>query len=56
MDSSTSAVQATAGYYQTGIGLRLFRVALGASQRLWPALAVRAASRLFATPLPLKWL
>lgn len=56
MDSSTSAVQATAGYYQAGVGLRLFRVALGASQKLWPALAVRAASRLFATPLPLKWL
>ncbi len=32
--------------------LRLLRLGLGASQRLWPALAVRAACRLFGTPLP----
>ena len=31
-------------------------LALGTSQRLWPALAVRAAGRLFGTPLPPKWL
>src|SRR6185369_2064562 len=29
---------------------------LATSQRLWPALAVRAAYRLFGTPLPPKWL
>jgi pimeloyl-ACP methyl ester carboxylesterase len=51
-----SAVQVTAGYYQASVGLRLFRVALGTSQKLWPALAVRAAVRLFTTPLPPKWL
>jgi pimeloyl-ACP methyl ester carboxylesterase len=51
-----SAVQVTAGYYQASVGLRLFRFALGASQKVWPALAVRAAVRLFGTPLPPKWL
>jgi len=50
------AVQVTAGYYQASVGLRLFRFALGTSQKVWPGLAVRAAVRLFATPLPLKWL
>ncbi|MEJ5992164.1 alpha/beta hydrolase [Ramlibacter sp. PS3R-8] len=54
--ANPSAVDVTAGYYQGSVGLRLFRLALGASQRLWPALAVRAATRLFATPLPPKWL
>jgi pimeloyl-ACP methyl ester carboxylesterase len=49
-------VQATAGYYQASTGIRLFRLALTTSERLWPALAVRAAARLFATPLPPKWL
>jgi pimeloyl-ACP methyl ester carboxylesterase len=34
----------------------LFRLGLGASQRLWPGLAVRAAHRLFGTPLPPRWL
>ncbi len=52
-----TAVESTSAFYhQAGAGLRLFRFALGASQRLWPALAVRAAYRLFATPLPPKWL
>src|SRR6185369_10671448 len=51
-----SAVQVTAGYYQASLGLRLFRFALATSQKVWPGLAVRAAVRLFATPLPLKWL
>jgi len=54
--NSPPAIDATAGYYPAGIGLRLFRFALGTSQKLWPALAVRAAVRLFATPLPPKWL
>jgi pimeloyl-ACP methyl ester carboxylesterase len=53
---SPSALQATAGYYQASLGLRFFRIALAAAQKLWPALAVRAAVRLFATPLPPKWL
>jgi pimeloyl-ACP methyl ester carboxylesterase len=51
-----TAVDVTSSYYGTSPGIRLFRLALGASQRLWPALAVRAAYRLFGTPLPPKWL
>ncbi len=51
-----TALEATSAFYQASPGIRLFRLALGASQRLWPALAVRAACRLFLTPLPPKWL
>lgn len=51
----STPVATTTGYYQ-GTSVRLFRLALAASQRLWPALAVRAAYRLFATPLPPKWM
>ncbi|HSV36857.1 MAG TPA: alpha/beta fold hydrolase [Ramlibacter sp.] len=51
-----TAIEATSAFYQASPGIRLFRLALGASQRLWPALAVRAACRLFLTPLPPKWL
>lgn len=51
-----TAIEATSAFYQASPGIRLFRWALGASQRLWPALAVRAACRLFLTPLPPKWL
>lgn len=51
-----TAVDVTSSYYGTSPGIRLFRWVLGASQRLWPALAVRAAYRLFGTPLPPKWL
>lgn len=46
----------TTGFYQASKGLRLFRLALSGAERLWPALAVRAASRLFGTPLPPKWM
>ncbi|MEZ0309672.1 MAG: alpha/beta fold hydrolase [Ramlibacter sp.] len=53
---SRSALEATSAFYQSSPGVRLFRLALGTSQRLWPALAVRAASRLFGTPLPPRWL
>jgi pimeloyl-ACP methyl ester carboxylesterase len=53
---SRTPLAATAGYYQASTGIRLFRLVLTTFQRLWPALAVRAASRLFATPLPPKWL
>lgn len=56
MNTRSSAIQATAGLYGDSVGIRLFRLGLQASQKLWPALAVRAASRLFATPLPPKWL
>jgi pimeloyl-ACP methyl ester carboxylesterase len=53
---SRTALDATSAYYQTSPGIRLFRAALGTFQALWPALAVRAAVRLFATPLPPKWI
>jgi pimeloyl-ACP methyl ester carboxylesterase len=51
-----TTLQATSAFYASSPGIRLFRLALGASQRLWPALAVRAAAALFLTPLPPKWL
>src|SRR5512144_3190299 len=51
-----TALQATTAFYQASRGVRLFRLGLKASQWLWPALAVRAAHRLFGTPLPPKWL
>lgn len=54
--STRTAVDATAGYYQASLALRLFRLVLGTSQKLWPRLAVRAAVRLFTTPLPPNWL
>lgn len=51
-----TALESAASYYNASPGTRWFRWALGLSQRLSPALAVRAATRLFATPLPPKWL
>lgn len=51
-----SFLEATVAFYNTSPVTRLFRWGLGASQRLWPALAVRAAYRLFGTPLPPRWL
>lgn len=54
--SDSAAVRATSAFYASSPGLRLFRGVLGASERLWPALAVRAAARLFVTPLPPRWL
>jgi pimeloyl-ACP methyl ester carboxylesterase len=52
-----SSLEATTAFYNnTSPVTRLFRWGLGASQRLWPALAVRAAYRLFGTPLPPRWL
>ncbi|MBI5278876.1 MAG: alpha/beta hydrolase [Burkholderiales bacterium] len=54
--TTRTALEATSSYYGTSPGIRLFRMALGAAERLWPALAVRAAYRLFGTPLPPKWL
>jgi pimeloyl-ACP methyl ester carboxylesterase len=50
-----TAAQATSDFYRASPGLRAFRFALAASERLWPALAVRLAQRLFLTPLPPKW-
>ncbi|GAB3662714.1 hypothetical protein [Ramlibacter alkalitolerans] len=56
MASRSTAVDLTAGFYGESLGIRVSRLALRASQAVWPALAVRAAVRLFSTPLPLKWL
>ena len=49
-------VEATSNFYQASPGIRAFRMALSAAERLWPALAVRLSTRLFLTPLPPKWL
>lgn len=51
-----TSLQAASAYYDASPGIRLFRLALGASERLWPSLAVRAAARLFGTPMPPRWL
>ena len=50
------AAATPSAYYGGGPLMRLLRLGLGASQRLWPALGVRAAYRVFGTPLPPKWL
>jgi pimeloyl-ACP methyl ester carboxylesterase len=56
--TSASAAQKAApvNYYGASRLMRAMRFGLGASQRLWPALGVRAAYRVFGTPLPPKWL
>ena len=51
-----SAVDATSTFYQASPALRLSRWALVTAERIWPALAARAALRLFGTPLPPRWL
>ncbi len=51
-----TSLQATSAFYNASPLTRIFRWGLGASQQLWPALAVRAALRLFGTPLPPKWI
>lgn len=51
-----TALEATSTFYETNPAVRLFRLALTVSQRLWPSLAVRVAHRLFGTPLPPRWL
>ena len=53
---STHPPQAAATYYGQGPVMRLARLGLGLTQQLWPGLAVRAALRLFGTPLPPRWL
>lgn len=49
------STEAGAGYYQQAGAPRALRAALAVTQKLWPALAVTTAYRLFGTPLPLKW-
>jgi pimeloyl-ACP methyl ester carboxylesterase len=56
MTATRTALESTSAFYRTSPGVRLFRWTLGTAQRLWPALAIRAAYRLFGTPLPPKWL
>jgi pimeloyl-ACP methyl ester carboxylesterase len=53
---SAATHAAQSNYYRPSRTLRALRFGLTASQRLWPALGVRAAYRLFGTPLPPKWL
>lgn len=53
---SRTPLEATTAYYRTVPGVTMLRLMLAFLQRLWPALAVRAAGRLFLTPLPPKWL
>ena len=55
-ETPSSAAGLTTGFYGESLGIRLFRLGLRGSQALWPQLAVRAAVRLFTTPLPPKWL
>ena len=43
-------------YYGNSPAIRVARLALAVAQRLWPGLSVRAAHRLFGTPLPPRWL
>ena len=52
--SSSPALRATSSFYGEHPAMRLVRLTLGATERLWPALAVRVAARLFGTPLPLR--
>jgi len=53
---SHSPPSAGASYYGNSALVRLARLGLSLSQQLWPGLAVRAALRLFGTPLPPRWL
>jgi len=48
--------QTAPAYYGSSPAIRLLRLGLAVSQQLWPALAGRAAQRLFCTPLPPRWL
>lgn len=56
MSTTTTALQATSDFYASNPATRVLRLALGTSQRLWPALGLRLAYRLFGTPLPPRWL
>jgi pimeloyl-ACP methyl ester carboxylesterase len=51
-----SALESTLALYRGLPAVGLIRAALGLAQRWWPSLAVRAAGRLFLTPMPPKWL
>ncbi|MBN8747781.1 Alpha/beta hydrolase family protein [Xylophilus ampelinus] len=53
MNTTTAVPHAAAsGFYGANPWVRALRLGLGASQRLWPALGVHVAARVFGTPLP----
>jgi pimeloyl-ACP methyl ester carboxylesterase len=52
--TTSTALQAGSAYYQNAPALGALRWVMGTTERLAPALAVRAAYRLFGTPLPLR--
>lgn len=54
--SSAATHAAQSNYYRASRLMRAVRLGLTTAERLWPALGVRAAHRIFGTPLPLKWL
>ncbi|MDI3381743.1 alpha/beta fold hydrolase [Xenophilus aerolatus] len=56
MSSTTVPHAAGSGFYGANPLVRALRLGLGATQRLWPALGVRIAARVFGTPLPPAWL
>ena len=53
---NSNPLQTASAYYDANPTTRWLRWGLGLSERLWPALAVRGAVRLFGTPLPPKWM
>ena len=53
---TNSSQDATTTYYRTVPGVGAMRLAFAGLQRLWPALAMRVACRLFLTPMPPKWM
>lgn len=54
--SSAATHAAQSNYYRPSRLMRAVRLGLTTAERLWPALGVRVAHRIFGTPLPLKWL
>lgn len=52
----TTPLKTASSYYEANPTTRWLRRVLGLSERVWPALAVWGAQRLFCTPLPPKWL
>lgn len=50
--ASRTPLQAASSYYGASLGIRLFRLVLGTAEKLAPRLALRAAYRLFGTPMP----
>ncbi|MBX3608391.1 MAG: alpha/beta fold hydrolase [Hydrogenophaga sp.] len=51
-----TSLQSASAFYQAHPATRWLRWGLGLSEKVWPALSLRWAYRLFGTPLPPKWL